>query len=89
MFFFVVRGEKQQKSKIAASGHFEKNSLLTNNPIISCNMSFFTNFSVEPLCALDITILGFCDLQIPHEGQRERPAVSVEHQFFYHDVIAT
>ena len=29
------------------------------------------------------------DLQIQHEGQRERPAATVENQFFTNGVIAT
>ena len=43
---------------------------------------------VELIYGLKITILGLYDLQIPYEGQRERPAVIVENQFFTNGVIA-
>ena len=35
---------------------------------------------VELIYGLKITILGLYDLQIPYEGQRERPAVIVENR---------
>ena len=36
--------KRRQNDKMAASGYFEKNRLLTSNPIIKCDVSILTIF---------------------------------------------